>query len=60
VDKADNAGHELFQGSARHAFEGECVAFGKANAAAGQIAITASPPGLEGGKVVNQASKSTD
>jgi beta-galactosidase len=60
VDNADNASHEPFQARERHAFEGECVAFVKANAASGRILITASSPGLEDGQVVIQAGKSTD
>ncbi|HLZ53420.1 MAG TPA: glycoside hydrolase family 2 TIM barrel-domain containing protein [Verrucomicrobiae bacterium] len=60
VDNADNASHEPFQASERHAFEGKCVAFVKARAASGQISITASSPGLEGGEVVIPARKATD
>ena len=60
VDNADNASHEPFQASERHAFEGECVAFVKASAASGRIVVTASSPGLEHGEVVIEAGQSTD
>jgi beta-galactosidase len=46
TDSADNASHESFQANARHAFRGSCVAFIRANAPAGRIAVTASAPGL--------------
>ena len=60
VDNADNASHEPFQANERHAFEGECVAFIKASAASGRIVVTASSPGLEGGKAVIHARQATD
>jgi len=47
VDNADNASHEPFQATERHAFGGECVAFVKATAPAGKITLTASAPGLK-------------
>lgn len=52
VDNGDNASHELFQASQRHAYEGECVAFIKATADSGKIAITASAAGLAAGSVI--------
>jgi beta-galactosidase len=45
VDSADNASHEPFQASERHAFQGQCLAIIKASGA-GRIAVTASAPGL--------------
>jgi hypothetical protein len=56
VDNGDNAGHEPFQASARHAFEGECVAFVKAAAGAGRIVLTATAAGLDAGSVTLEAS----
>ena len=55
VDNADNASHEPFQASERHAFQGECVAFVKATAPAGKIILTASAPGLKSGSVTLKA-----
>ena len=46
MDSADNASHEPFQASERHAFQGQCLAIIKASAGAGRIAVTASAPGL--------------
>jgi beta-galactosidase len=46
VDSADNASHESFQASERHAFQGQCLAIVKARAGSGRIAVTASSPGL--------------
>jgi beta-galactosidase len=46
VDSADNASHEPFQASERHAFQGQCLAIVKASAGAGRIAVTASSAGL--------------
>jgi beta-galactosidase len=46
VDSADNASHEPFQASERHAYQGQCLAIVKAGAGAGRIAVTASSPGL--------------
>ena len=51
VDSADNADHDPFQAKQRHAFQGRCFALIKANKATGRITITASAPGLEGGKI---------
>jgi beta-galactosidase len=48
VDNANNASHELFQASERHAFQGRCVAFIKASAPSGEITLTASASGLTG------------
>ncbi len=45
VDSADNASHEPFQASERHAFQGQCLAIVKASGA-GRIAVAASSPGL--------------
>jgi beta-galactosidase len=45
VDNADNASHEPFQASERHAFQGQCLAIVKASGA-GRVAVTASSPGL--------------
>jgi beta-galactosidase len=50
VDNGDNASHELFQSSERHAFQDECVAFVKATAT-GKIQVSASAPGLAGGSI---------
>ncbi len=55
VDNADNAGHEPFQASERHAFQGECVAFVKATEPASRIILTASAPGLKSGSVTLKA-----
>ena len=55
VDNADNASHEPFQASERHAFQGECVAFVKATAPTGRIILTASAPGLKSGSVTLKA-----
>ncbi len=52
VDNADNASHEPFQASSRHAFQGGCVAFLRANAAPGKITLTATAAGLKAGSVV--------
>jgi beta-galactosidase len=51
VDNGDNASHEPFQASERHAFRGQCVAFVRAAASKGHITVNASAPGLEGGSV---------
>ena len=57
VDSGDTVSHELFQASERHAFQGECVAFVKATATKGKIALTARAPGLADGRVNFDASK---
>ncbi len=46
VDNGNNASHEAFQSTTRHAFQGECVAFIKATAATGKIVVTASAAGI--------------
>ncbi|PYS98241.1 MAG: glycoside hydrolase family 2 [Acidobacteria bacterium] len=51
VDSADNADHDPFQASQRHAFQGRCIALIKANKSTGQITVTASAPGLAGAKI---------
>ncbi len=56
VDNADNGSHELFQTNSRHAFQGECVAFIRATAAAGKIRLTATAPGLKADMLVVKAS----
>ena len=50
VDSADNASHEPFQASERHAFRGQCLAIVKASVA-GRIAVSATSPGLTGATV---------
>jgi beta-galactosidase len=50
VDNGDNASHESFQGTQRHAFQGECVVFVKATAA-GPIQLRATATGLEAGTI---------
>lgn len=55
VDNADNASHEPFQASERHAYQGECVAFVKATAPAGKIVVIASAPGLKSGSATLKA-----
>jgi beta-galactosidase len=51
VDSADNSSHEPFQASSRRAYEGECVAIVKAQAAGGRIVVSAAAPGLAGSSV---------
>ncbi len=46
VDNGDNSSQEPFQAATRKAYQGHCVAFVKASAAPGRIALTASAPGL--------------
>jgi beta-galactosidase len=57
VDNGDNASHESFQASERHAFQGRCVAFVKAIAPAGKIIVTTSAPGLAGSSVAIKVAK---
>jgi beta-galactosidase len=52
VDNADNASEEPFQATSRHAFQGGCVAFIKARAPNGDIALTATATGLKPGRLV--------
>jgi beta-galactosidase len=59
VDSANNASHELFQASERHAFQGRCVAFIKAAAPSGEITLTASTPGLAPSSASITISKAT-
>jgi beta-galactosidase len=47
VDNADNASTEPLQAASRHAFQGECVAFVKANTKSGRITLTATATGLK-------------
>jgi beta-galactosidase len=47
VDNADNMSHEPLQADERSAFHGRCVAYVKANAASGEISLTASATGLK-------------
>jgi beta-galactosidase len=56
VDSADNSSHESFQAGKRHAFQGECVAFVKANGA-GKIILQASAPGLTSDSITLRAEK---
>jgi beta-galactosidase len=51
VDSGDNSSHELFQASARHAFQGRCFAVIRALGKAGRITIVGSAPGLASGSV---------
>jgi beta-galactosidase len=57
VDNANNASHDSFQTSERHAFQGKCIAFIKANAPGGKIKITASSPSLKSDAVQIKISK---
>jgi beta-galactosidase len=57
VDNADNASHELFQSSKRHAFQGECVAFVRATGTFGRIEVEATAPGLAAGSISIKAAK---
>jgi beta-galactosidase len=57
VDNGDNASHESFRGSERHAFMGVCFAMIKANADGGEIKLSASADGLEGSSVTIHAGK---
>jgi beta-galactosidase len=57
VDSGDTVSHELFQASERHAFQGECVAFVKASASAGNIIITATAPGLASSAIAIKTAK---
>jgi beta-galactosidase len=55
VDNADNASHESFQASERHAFRGSCFAVLRANGPAGTITLTATSVGLQDGQVTVEA-----
>ena len=47
VDSADNASHEPFQASERHAYQGRCYALVRASGPSGTIKVAASAPGLQ-------------
>lgn len=51
VDSADNASHEPFASTQRHAFEGECSAFVRGAAPSGRIVVIATSPGLKDGRI---------
>ncbi len=51
VDSANNAGHEPFQASERHAFHGRCFAIVRAAQPSGRITVSASAPGLKPGSI---------
>ena len=55
VDSGDNSSHELFQASARHAFQGRCFAIVRALGKAGRITVVSSAPGLASGSVTISA-----
>jgi beta-galactosidase len=55
VDNGDNASHEPFQASERHAFRGRCVAIVRATGSSGRITIAASAAGLAGGLITVEA-----
>lgn len=55
VDNGDNSSHELFEGTQRHAYEGECVAYIRATGAPGKINVSASANGLNTGSIVIHA-----
>lgn len=55
VDGANNASHESFQATERHAFQGRCLALIRATAASGRITVSASSPGLIAGSVELEA-----
>jgi beta-galactosidase len=58
VDSGDNSSHEPFQGNTRRAYQGQCVGIVRAIApsgALGQIALTASAPGLSPGTLTIEA-----
>ncbi len=48
VDNGDNTSHESFQGKARSAFQGRCIAVLRARGSGGRVTLTASTPGLKG------------
>jgi beta-galactosidase len=56
VDNGDNASHEPFQAAARHAYQGACAAFVRADAETGKITLTATAAGLKSGSVSLKAS----
>jgi beta-galactosidase len=48
VDSGDNASHESFQATERHAFQGHCFAILRASGSSGPIIVNASASGLAG------------
>jgi beta-galactosidase len=56
VDSGDNSSHESFRGNERRAYQGHCFAIIKATEPSGKIKLSASAPGLAGGKVEIKAS----
>jgi beta-galactosidase len=54
VDSGDNASHEPFQATERHAFQGRCFAILRASGSSGPIVINASAPGLANGTLTIQ------
>lgn len=57
VDSDDNRSHELFQATTRRVWQGTCFAILKANAAKGNITLTASADGLPSQSITIQAVK---
>ncbi|HEV2318624.1 MAG TPA: glycoside hydrolase family 2 TIM barrel-domain containing protein [Verrucomicrobiae bacterium] len=57
VDNGDNASHEPFQATKRHAYEGECVAYLRATIPASEIKVSATAGSLEPGSMVIRADK---
>jgi len=57
VDNSDNSSHEPFQATKRRAYEGECVAYMRANATSGEINVSASAEGLKTDSMVIRAVK---
>jgi len=55
VESGDNSSHELFQASARRAYQGRCFAILKATAAPGRITIEASASGLRSNAITINA-----
>jgi beta-galactosidase len=55
VDNADNASHESFQGSARRAYQGRCIAVIRATASKGSVTVIGSSVGLTAGSVTIEA-----
>jgi beta-galactosidase len=60
VDNADNASHEPFQATERHAYHGECVAFVKATGSSGKIVLTATATGLTAVSIAIKTTKSSN
>jgi beta-galactosidase len=55
VDNGNIASHELYQATARHVYQGQCIAIVKANAPTGKITLSASAPGLTPGTLTLDA-----